>query len=160
MELYYAPENYIKNKYTIFLAGTIDMDNSYNWQSEIIKDLSDQDVILLNPRRKSFNKDAVQSIEDEYFRNQVEWELKGLEESDLIIIHFLPDSLSPISLLELGLNTDIRNISKNNRIIVCCPGGFWRKGNIEIVCNRYGVDLCFDYSTLISKILIKIENQK
>jgi hypothetical protein len=24
---------------------------------------------------------------------------------------------------------------------VCCEEGFWRKGNVEVVCNRYGVRL-------------------
>jgi len=25
-------------------------------------------------------------------------------------------------------------------MIVCCPEDFWRKGNVDIVCERYGVD--------------------
>jgi hypothetical protein len=23
--------------------------------------------------------------------------------------------------------------------IVCCPEGYWRRGNVQIVCERYGI---------------------
>jgi len=23
--------------------------------------------------------------------------------------------------------------------MVCCPEGFWRKGNVDIVCQRFGI---------------------
>ena len=47
-------------------------------------------------------------------------------------MYFSPETKSPITLLELGLFAE-----KN--IIVCCPSGFWRKGNVDIVCTRYGI---------------------
>lgn len=25
--------------------------------------------------------------------------------------------------------------------MVCCPDGFWRRGNVQVVCARYGVKL-------------------
>ena len=34
---------------------------------------------------------------------------------------------APITLLELGL------FARSGKLIVCCPDGYWRKGNIEVV---------------------------
>jgi hypothetical protein len=31
--------------------------------------------------------------------------------------------------------------ARSGKLLVCCPEGFWRKGNVEIVCARYGVPL-------------------
>jgi hypothetical protein len=45
-----------------------------------------------------------------------------------------PATRAPVSLLELGL------FARTKRMVVCCPDGYWRKGNVEIVCERYGVD--------------------
>ncbi len=49
-------------------------------------------------------------------------------------MYFDPNTKSPISLLELGL------YAASDKLTVCCPEGFWRKGNVDIVCERYGVE--------------------
>jgi len=98
--------------------------------------LSDIDgLLLLNPRRDDWDSSWEQSINNPKFREQVEWELEALDYADLIIIYFCPNTKSPVSMLELGL------YAKNNpeKLLICCPEGFWRKGNIDIVCNKYGV---------------------
>jgi hypothetical protein len=46
---------------------------------------------------------------------------------------FDPNTKSPVSLLELGLH------AKERKLIVYCPEGFWRKGNVDIVCEAYKV---------------------
>jgi hypothetical protein len=47
----------------------------------------------------------------------------------VICVYFDPKGQSPITLLELGLFHD-------KDIIVCCPEGFWRKGNVDVnVCH-------------------------
>jgi hypothetical protein len=66
------------------------------------------------------------------FKEQVEWELEGIEKARKVIMYFDPTTKSPVSLLELGLLA-----SKKDKTIVVCPTGFWRKGNVDIVCNRY-----------------------
>src|SRR5687768_13327093 len=40
--------------------------------------------------------------EEPKFREQVEWELAGLERADLIAMWFAPDTKSPITLLDRG----------------------------------------------------------
>ena len=27
----------------------------------------------------------------------------------------------------------------SSKMMVCCPEGFWRKGNVDIICERYGI---------------------
>lgn len=59
-----------------------------------------------------------------------------------------PGTLSPISLLELGLlagEMGVRREGKGEKdkgkLVVCCPEGYWRRGNVQVVCERYGVVL-------------------
>ena len=59
--------------------------------------------------------------------------MSALDKAKKIVIYFDKDTKSPITLLELGL------YANSKKICVCCPDGFWRKGNVEIVCNKYGV---------------------
>lgn len=117
----------------VFLAGSIELGDAPDWQKETAQALSDLDAVLLNPRRDDFDPGAEQSIHDDYFRGQVEWELHALEEADAIILYFAPGTKSPISLLELGL------FGRTGKLIVCCEDGFWRKGNVDIVCAVYEI---------------------
>jgi hypothetical protein len=58
-----------------------------------------------------------------------------LDSSDLVLMHFEETSKSPISLMELGY------LGKSRRIIVSCPTGFYRRGNVEIFCTRNRIPL-------------------
>ncbi|KOY87260.1 hypothetical protein AD998_14865 [bacterium 336/3] len=120
---------------SVFLAGSIEMGKAIDWQQEVIKQLTDAqwNGAVLNPRRADWDSSWEQKIENPKFREQVEWELEGLEKATLIIFYFAPKTYSPITILELGL------FAQNKECVVCCPEGFWRKGNIDIVCARYGV---------------------
>lgn len=31
--------------------------------------------------------------------------------------------------------------SNTTKAIVCCPNGYWRKGNVEVFCEWAGIDL-------------------
>ena len=118
----------------VFLAGSIDMGKSVDWQTELAEMLpADWNGILLNPRRKNWDSSWVQSIENEQFKEQVEWELSGLELADLVIFYFAPESSAPITLMEFGL------FARTKKSVVCCPEGFWRKGNVDIVCKKYNI---------------------
>lgn len=132
------------NRIKIFLGGSIDMGKAENWQAKLQQELVSKNVILLNPRRDDWNKDWKPISTDPNFRTQVEWELSALEASDIIIIYFAPNSQSPISLLELGL------YAKTNKLMVVCPEGFWRKGNVDIVSKRYKIDT---YTSLDSMLI-------
>lgn len=138
---------------TVFLAGSIEMGTAEDWQTEITNDLKDVDVTVLNPRRDDWDNSWVQSIDNPQFREQVEWELGAMERSNLIAMYFSPGTKSPITLLEFGLHT------RYDSLIVCCPEGFWRKGNIDVVCEFYGVRQVKTLNELSSEIIESFTNQ-
>ena len=130
-----APNTFIgipEEKY-LFLAGSIEMGVAENWQDKVLRLLSGSPWVVLNPRRKDWDSSWVQSKDNPSFREQVEWELDALTLADKILLYLDPKTKSPISLLELGLFT------RSGNLIVVCPDGFWRKGNVDIVCERYGI---------------------
>ncbi|TDZ13863.1 hypothetical protein Cob_v013027 [Colletotrichum orbiculare MAFF 240422] len=132
---------------SVFLAGSIEMGSAPDWQAALTETLSARlpstTITVLNPRRGNWDGGWVQSIHNAQFKEQVDWELDAQDTCDVIAMYFSPGTKSPISLLELGL------YAASGKIVVCCPEGFWRKGNVEIVCHRYGIKLSknsrFDY---------------
>ncbi len=115
----------------VFLGGSIEMGKAIDWQKEVIKALSDQPLIFVNPRRDDWNSSWEQSIDNPEFFEQVAWELKSLEQADFIVMFLDPATLSPITLMEIGLH------ARSGKMIVCCSKGFWRKGNVDIVGKLY-----------------------
>lgn len=141
------PHSIMKNSYKdftrVFLAGTIEMGNSEDWQSNVTKLLADYPITILNPRRADWDSSWAQEFENPQFHQQVTWELNALDRADIIILNLLPDSKSPISLLELGL------YASSGKLLVCCPEGFWRKGNVDIVCERFNIPLYNNIAELL-----------
>ena len=109
------------------------MDKAVNWQKRCEEELS-ENYIIFNPRRDSWNNSWEQSIANPQFKEQVTWELNALEQADVIVMFFANNTKSPISLLELGL------FAHSGKLKVVVEEGFWRKGNIDIVCERYGIE--------------------
>lgn len=119
----------------MFLAGSIEMGVAEDWQSRVATAFADRDeLVLLNPRRDAWDASWEQSIDNPVFREQVEWELEGLARADVIALCLVPGTKSPISLLELGLH------AASGKVVVHCPEGFWRKGNVDVVCARFGIE--------------------
>lgn len=133
MKVIKAPNDYPTDEPLIFLAGSIEMGKATMWQDEFSELMSRVPGTILNPRRDDWDSSWVQSKDNPQFFKQVSWELAGLEEADLICMYFEPGTVAPISLLEFGLH------ASQTEMIVCCPEGFFRKGNVDIVCERYGV---------------------
>ena len=133
-------------KFSIFLAGSIEMGKAENWQERIEKELSEYEVTIYNPRRDDWDSSWEQTIHNPNFREQVEWELDHLDKSDFIIMYFDKDTKSPISLLELGL------YASSGKVIVYCPEEFWRKGNVDIVANRYDVKQVSSFNELLTVV--------
>ena len=133
--IYVAPapiENRTSDKKSIFLAGTIEMDTAIDWQRTCEQALGTA-YHVFNPRRREWDASWVATIDNPMFKQQVDWELDALDAADYILLHLLPGSKSPISLLELGL------YAPSGKMLLVCPEGFWRKGNVDIVCQRYGI---------------------
>jgi len=126
---------------SIFLAGSIDMGNAEDWQEKV--STAFPDAVVLNPRRDAWDASWKQSVDNPQFREQVLWELEALERAKVIACYFSPTSQAPISLLELGLH------AHTGKLVVLCPEGYWRKGNVDIVCERYKINTVNSFEELI-----------
>lgn len=131
---------------SVFLAGSIEMGKAEDWQDKVIKSLEDEHIVFFNPRRGNWDSSWKQEIGNKKFKEQVLWELNHIDFADLVVLYLDPDTKSPISLLELGL------CAGKGKLIVCCPEGFWRKGNVDIVCEKYGIKQVKDLDELIQAI--------
>ncbi len=135
---------------TLFLAGSIEMGKAGDWQELVTKSLEGKVLTILNPRRDQWDSSWEQSIENPIFKAQVEWELEGLERADFRLFHFEAGTKSPITLMELGLCARMENV------IVHCAEGFWRKGNVDVVCERYGLARVGSLQAAINQLKAKI----
>jgi Nucleoside 2-deoxyribosyltransferase like len=146
-----APLELHGDERSLFLAGSIEMGQAELWQTEVERALVDEDVVILNPRRDQWDASWEQSIHDPLFRDQVEWELSAQESATIIAMFFAPATKAPITLLELGL------FARSGKLIVCCPDGFWRRGNVEVVCARYGIPLVDRLTALIDLARLRLK---
>lgn len=130
----------------IFLAGSIEMGKAEEWQKKVVAALSDKPIRFLNPRRDDWDNSWGKTSDDKNLVEQIKWELNSMEMSHIIIMYFDPETKSPISLLELGLH------AKENKLIVLCPEGFWRKANVDVTCKFYGINQVDTFDELIEFI--------
>ena len=136
--IYTPPQNIAqrdRTKPSVFLAGSIEMGKAIDWQTDMGQFFLNKRYNVFNPRRDDWDSSWKQEFENPQFYQQVNWELEALDVADVILMYLVPETMSPISLLELGLH-----VSKKELYVVC-PDGFWRKGNVDIVCNRYDIPL-------------------
>lgn len=137
---------------TIFLAGSIEMGKAEDWQKVLTSEIESlgKDLTVFNPRRDDWDSSWEQKESNNQFNSQVNWELNRLEECDIIFMYLSPETQSPISLLELG------KFAGRKQMVVCCPKTFWRRGNVEILCNRENVPLFEDLESAIGALKTKI----
>ena len=140
---------------SLFLAGSIEQGSAINWQQTVENICLEKHLSLtiFNPRRDNWDSNWIQSINNPHFAEQVNWELDALNISEKIFMYFDPNTKSPISLLELGLHV------KSDKLVVVCPDGFWRKGNVDIVCTRYNIPLYTDLNKGILSVLDEIHTK-
>ena len=142
------------SKKSIFLAGSIEMGKATPWQGVVYMHLNGN-YNLFNPRRNDWDLSWEQPHNNPQFNQQVNWELNALEKADYIIMYLEPGTKSPISLLELGLYVN------SGKLHVVCPEGFWRKGNVDIVCARYDIPMYNSITEVINyfKYLSDVEKR-
>ena len=123
-----------KDNVRLFLAGTIEMGKSIDWQTDVTNTLiansaTLKDITVLNPRRMlAPGSDEIGA--------QIQWELNNIQAADVIFIHFAANSISPISLLELGLI--LGRSTSYQLIIVSCDKEYTRYDNVyETVTHNY-----------------------
>ncbi len=123
-----SPEKSKNDLYKLFLGGSIDNGSAINWQKEVCKHIS-EDICVYNPRMAIWNPDA--STEELQF--QIVWELEAQEESDKCLYYIAKNSISPITLLEIGL------FHKKARVY--CDPEYFRHVNISVTCGHYKIPL-------------------
>lgn len=139
--IYTPPDNIAKRdtlKKSVFLAGSIEQGKAENWQKEMGKFFLDLGYNVFNPRREDYDSSWIQDFANPQFSQQVNWELNALDHSDFIIMYFAPSTISPISLYEFG------RYSNSCKMVVVCPDNYFRKGNVEIACNKDNIPLFDD----------------
>ncbi len=138
MKIFKPPMNIPRSNkgISIFLGGSIEQGKAIDWQKEITDYLTQQfpneDITLFNPRRDDWNPNLEQSIANPVFRGQVLWEIDCILKSNINVFFIQGDTLSPITLYEIGL-VSIESWKNKRKVIVCCEPGFWRKGNVDVV---------------------------
>lgn len=150
-----------KERFDIFVAGSIEQGKAEEWQKEFFSEIRKMrpapNVALFNPRREDWNADWDQSADNKNLVEQIEWELEHLEKANLIVMYLQPDTKSPISLLELGLFAK-EVFAMKKQMIVLCPEGFYRKANVDVVCQYYDITTAKDMKDLIKKTKQKIKD--
>ena len=118
----------------VFLAGSIEQGKAENWQELIVKALEGTNALIFNPRRDDWDATWEQdpNDEDSEFYGQVNWELDYIDQADLVVFWFDANTISPITLLELGYC-----LGSNKPVIVYCPTTYFRYGNVHIMMKRY-----------------------
>jgi len=128
---------------TVFLAGAIDMGSAEDWQTALVKHLEKCDsggkvnsLGVFNPRRDGWDNSWDQDLNNSQFFEQVCWELSHIENCDVAVVYFSKESKAPITLMELGKLSEIK---APQDIIVFCPEGYHRKGNVDVLCYTKGI---------------------
>lgn len=148
--IYLPPSNISlrdRSKPSVFLAGSIEMGKAIDWQQQLGDILIEKNYNVFNPRRKDWDSTWIQEYSNPQFSQQVKWEINALKKADHIVMYLDPNTKSPISLLELGLH------AASKKLQVICPDGFYRKGNVEAVCDEYDVPLFNDLQEFIINFL-------
>lgn len=137
-----CPEEYKEYKRTLFLAGGITGCN--DWQKKVVKELSNEDLVLFNPRRNNFVLDKFSS------EIQIKWEHKYLLRADAILFWFPCETLCPITLYELG-----KMLMTNKRIFLGIHPKYKRKRDIEIQTKliRPEIEIVYSISDLIDQVM-------
>lgn len=141
----------IGKRVRVFLGGSIEMGKAPDWQTAFADKLAFLPVAAFNPRRIHWNPNWKQDIKDRNLRHQMDWEMMNLDKSDLIILYLHPNTISPVSLLELGC------YSRSGKLIVCCPEGYHRRGNVQYTCQKYDITLLDDFDDLVRTSIGKLQ---
>jgi hypothetical protein len=66
-------------------------------------------------------------------------------------LYLYPGTISLISLIELRL------FIKTKKIVICCPDSFYRRGNVQIICNKYDIKLVKTLNKLVKEVKDRIK---
>ncbi|AUC15154.1 hypothetical protein BTO06_08385 [Tenacibaculum sp. SZ-18] len=123
-----------------FLAGSIDFKESTSWRDLVVSG-SSKNTIFFDPTREDHDV-----LGNQEMVCHIQWELEALELADMIILNFLPDAKSPISLVELGL------YRKSNKLIVRCPKEFFQYRYVSTICDKYNTPIYHNFEEVFKYV--------
>lgn len=111
-------------------------------------------VTVYDPYQPRWDKTWKEDLGDDCFRAQVEWELERQDRASVVAVFFCGPSQAPISLLELGL------CARSGKAVVGCEQGFCKRGNVQAVCQRYGVPMADSVDGLAGLVAEKLKGMR
>ena len=142
------PINGIKS---VFLAGTTTTVDNIDWRERLSASLFDHPITIFNPNRPDWDSTWREDITFEPYREQVLWELDKQVKADLVVVYFHPATVAPISLLEFGLSAHVPG-----KVIAIAPDGYSKRGNVQIVCQKFGIEFLDNIDKLHEIIINKL----
>lgn len=136
---------------SVFLAGTTSKIDTSDWRESLSTSLSDVPVTIYNPYRTDWDSSWCEDIDFAPYREQVEWELDKQVKADIVVVYFHPATQAPISLLEFGICARVPG-----KAIVVCPEGYWKRGNVQIVCKKFGIEMVDNVAGLREAVLKRL----
>ncbi|KAI1331463.1 hypothetical protein F5Y16DRAFT_360012 [Xylariaceae sp. FL0255] len=133
---------------SVFLAGTTTAVGNIDWREKLSASLQSHSITIFNPNRPDWDSTWREDVSFTPFREQVLWELDKQEKADLVVVYFHPATVAPISLLELGLSARVPG-----KVIAVAPEGYAKRGNVQLVCQKFGVDFLEDIDNLHETII-------
>jgi len=152
MKVILPPDSYTAQPgdISLFLGGSIELGKAEDWQKALIHHLSLKPyadrLVIFNPRNE--NWDATIPTEDPdhpAFKRQVEWELKMQDKADILLYYCAGNTISPITLLEMGA------YSARKPIIGADPT-YKRYGNVVITARHFGWNMNMGWDAFVATL--------
>lgn len=126
------------------------------WQDRVIDQFKDVRVIFMNPRRDDWDSSWTQSPSyGTQFNQQVKWELEMQDLADIHVYYFAKDTMSPITLLELGVYGG-RNPKST---VVYVDPEYARRANVIMTCTHLGIACTGEYEQFTDILHKKIDEK-
>ncbi|KAF2654050.1 hypothetical protein K491DRAFT_717459 [Lophiostoma macrostomum CBS 122681] len=136
---------------SIILYGNMQKGAPINWRTHLATSLASYPVAILDPTRDDWDNSWIESPTFPKFREQIEWEMDYANVADVIVFQFAPGTDAPVSLLELGLY--VGSEMTRGKVVVCCLEGYTKRGNVQMVCERYGVEVVESLEGLVDVVV-------
>lgn len=134
--------------YTVYLSGNM----SKPWRKEVINALENLPITIFDPTVEDWETSiGEESIENEKWVSQTDWENNGLAYADLKVFYFSEGAAAPASMLELGCY----KTKGSKQTIVCTESGYEKASYIRYITRRFGLIEAKSLKELIE--LIKIQ---
>ncbi|MBD3408416.1 MAG: hypothetical protein GF411_19995 [Candidatus Lokiarchaeota archaeon] len=128
---------------SVFLAGGIS--GCPDWQSELVKMLDIDGLVVYNPRRSDFDMSKPNGAHE-----QIKWEYQHLQRADAISFWFPKESICPIVLYELGFH-----LNSNKCIFIGIEPGYCRTIDVIVqssLARENGVSIVHSLQHLANNI--------